>query len=117
MRSCSQPGCRSDGSVAPAFARLQIIRAGPDVCRPLAGNPGCLQSNVGRGGLMLSVNPGREWRCLQVGARMFAGRYTYRDSWEVSFTLPPGALPEPAVLNQHEGPQGAGPKQTLGKLA
>ena len=43
--------------------------------------------------------------------------YTYRESWEVSFKLPPGALPEPAALNQHEGPQGAGPKQTLGKLA
>lgn len=64
------------GAVTPAFGRLQVIRAGPDVCSPLAGNPGCLQSNVGRGGRMLSVNPGRKWRCLQVGGRMFAGGYS-----------------------------------------
>ena len=70
---------RLDGlmdSVSTTSGHLQIIRANADVCRPLANNRGCLQNNVGCGDRILSVNRGRNRRCLQVGRRMFAGRYT-----------------------------------------
>jgi len=33
---------------------------------------------------MLSVYPGRKWRCLQVRGRRFAGRYSYQDAERLS---------------------------------
>jgi hypothetical protein len=54
---------------------MQTIWADPDVCRLAAANLGCWQCNVGRGGRMLSVNPSRNWRCLQVEGRMFQGEH------------------------------------------
>jgi hypothetical protein len=41
------------------------------------GNLGCWQNNVGQEPWILSDNPGRNRRCLQVGGRMFASRYSY----------------------------------------
>jgi hypothetical protein len=58
---------------------LQIIQANPDVCRLLAANLGCWLNNVGQEPRILSANPGRNRRCLQVGRRMFVGRYKYMD--------------------------------------
>ena len=58
-------------------SRLQIIWASPVVCRLLADNLGCWQNNVGLRPPILSINLGRKSRCLQAGARMFAGRYSY----------------------------------------
>jgi len=58
-------------------SRLQTIWVGPDVCRLLAINLGCWQNNVGLRPPILSINLGRKLRCLQAGARMFAGRYSY----------------------------------------
>ena len=56
--------------------RLQIIWAGADVCRLFAVNVGSFANNPGPGPPLFAVNPGRKSRCLQVGPRMFAGRYT-----------------------------------------
>jgi len=69
--------CRA-GDEAPYGSNfcLQTIWVGPDVCRLLADNLGCWQINVGSRPRILSVNLGRESGCLQVGAPMFAGRYT-----------------------------------------
>lgn len=58
-------------------SRLQIIWVGPDVCRLLATNLGCLQINVGSRHRIWSINLGRKSRCFQAGARMFASRYSY----------------------------------------
>ena len=55
--------------------RLQIIWAGADVCRLFAVNVGSFANNPGPGPPIFAVNSGRKLRCLQVGPRMFAGRY------------------------------------------
>ena len=55
--------------------RLQIIWAGADVCRLFAVNVGSFANNPGPGPPLFAVNPGRKSRCLQVGPRMFVGRY------------------------------------------
>jgi hypothetical protein len=84
---------------APALrrpeSRLQLIWVGPDVCRLLANNLGCLQINVGSRRRILSVNLGRKSGCLQAEAPMFAGRYTYvggvLESLQVFYRLYPAA--------------------------
>jgi putative transposase len=74
------------GPASPAFDRWQIIWAKADVCGLLSANLGCWQNNVGQEPWILSDNPGRNRRCLQVGGRMFASRYIYSRkivAWEV----------------------------------
>jgi len=55
--------------------RLQLIWFGADVCGLLAVNVGSFANNLGPGDPLFAVNLGRKSRCLQVGPRMFAGRY------------------------------------------
>lgn len=56
--------------------RSQTIRVGLAVFWLLAANVGSFANNPGPGPPLFATNLDRKSRCLQVGLRMFAGRYS-----------------------------------------